>query len=180
MEIYERIRFLRKKELHLSQTEFGNRLGVSRSVIKNIELNTLARPEQKLSLIKLICKEFTVNEDWLLYGKEPMFSEPDVFNLNDFAKQHGATDLELEIIKAYFELEPDTRKALVEHFKSRLAPVIEELALTNTKPEKTTVEEAEEEYIKSRLALAKKTERFASSTIGESDKRNPSNKVSNQ
>ena len=73
MEVYERIRELRKNHLRLSQTDFGDRLGVSRSVIKNIELNALARPDQKLSLIKLICKEFSVNEDWLLNGNEPMF-----------------------------------------------------------------------------------------------------------
>ena len=54
MEVYERIRELRKKHLRLSQTGFGDKLGVSRSVIKNIELNALARPEQKVSLIKLL------------------------------------------------------------------------------------------------------------------------------
>ena len=72
MEVYERIRDLRKNYLHLSQAAFGEKLGVSRDVIKNIELNALARPEQKLSLIKLICKEFSVNEDWILNGTEPM------------------------------------------------------------------------------------------------------------
>ena len=54
MEIHERIKVLRKKYLKMSQTAFGERLGVSRSVINNIELNVLARPEQKLSLYKLI------------------------------------------------------------------------------------------------------------------------------
>ena len=68
MEMFERIRKLRKEYLHLSQEEFGKRLGVSRSVIANIELNMLARPEQKEPLIKLICKEFNVNEDWLRTG----------------------------------------------------------------------------------------------------------------
>ena len=66
MELYERIRELRKNYLHMSQTDFGERLGVSRSVIKNIELNALAKPDQKLSLLKLICKEFSVNEEWLI------------------------------------------------------------------------------------------------------------------
>lgn len=66
--MFERIRKLRKEQLHLSQEEFGKCLGVSRSVIANIELNTLARPEQKEPLIKLICKEFNVNEDWLRTG----------------------------------------------------------------------------------------------------------------
>lgn len=73
MEMYERIRELRKKELGLTQEEFGKALGVSRSVIKNIELNVLARPEQKEPLIKLICKEFDINEKWLRTGDGDMY-----------------------------------------------------------------------------------------------------------
>lgn len=53
MEMHDRIRELRKNHLNLSQEAFGERLGVSRSVINNIERNALARPEQKLSLIRL-------------------------------------------------------------------------------------------------------------------------------
>ena len=75
METYERIKELRKNVLKMSQTTFGERLGVSRSVIKNIELNALAKPEQKLSLLKLICKEFNVSEDWLLNGTGEMFAD---------------------------------------------------------------------------------------------------------
>lgn len=117
MEMYERIKDLRKNHLKLSQKAFGEQLGVSRSVINNIERNALARPDQKLSLIKLICREFSVNEDWLLYGNEPMFVEPDTFSLDEFVKQRGATDLELQIVKTYFDLDPDTRKMLVDHFR---------------------------------------------------------------
>lgn len=124
MEVYERIKLLRKKHLKMTQEDFGSRLGVSRDTIGNIELNRLARPDQKLSLIKLICKEFSVNEDWLLNGTEPMFVEPDTFSLDGFVKQRGATDLELQIIKTYFDLEPDTRKMLVEHFRKGLTTAI--------------------------------------------------------
>ena len=62
MELHERIKELRKNYLHLSQTEFGEKVGVSRSVINNIERNVLARPDHKLSLMKLICTKFNVNE----------------------------------------------------------------------------------------------------------------------
>lgn len=120
MELHERVRELRKKHLRLSQTAFGEKLGVSRDVIKNIELNTLARPEQKLSLIKLMSKEFNVNENWLLEGIEPMFIEPDTFSLDEFAKSRGVTQLELDILKTYFEIDPDIRKYLIEHFKRNL------------------------------------------------------------
>ena len=141
MEVYERIRELRKNHLHLSQTDFGDRLGVSRSVIKNIELNALARPDQKLSLIKLICKEFSVNEDWLLNGNEPMFVEPDTFSLDDFVKQRGATELEMQIIKTYFDLDAETREMLVEHFRKGLS-ASSPAAVEREK----TVEKVEEEY----------------------------------
>lgn len=146
MEVYERIRELRKNYLRLSQTDFGNRLGVSRSVIKNIELNALARPDQKLSLIKLICKEFSVNEDWLLNGNEPMFVEPDTFSLDEFMKQRGATELELRIVKTYFDLDPDTREMLVDHFRKGLAAPRAE-PIRNLATER---EAAEAAYIKSR------------------------------
>lgn len=121
MEVYERIKLLRKKHLKLTQEDFGNRLGVSRDTICNIELNRLARPDQKLSLIKLICKEFSVNDDWLLNGNEPKFVEPDTFSLDEFVKEHGVTDLELQILKTYFDLDPDTRGMLISHFKKGLS-----------------------------------------------------------
>lgn len=74
MEVYERIRILRKEVLKMSQEVFAERLGVSRSVIKNIELNALARPDQKLSLYKLICSEFNISEEWLLNGTGDMYA----------------------------------------------------------------------------------------------------------
>jgi DNA-binding XRE family transcriptional regulator len=127
LELYERIRLLRKDYLHMSQTEFGIKLGVSRSVIKNIELDALARPDQKLSLIKLMCKEFSVNEEWLLHGSMPMFVTPETFSLDQYLKERGCTALEMEIVKAYFELDFDTRQKVFDHFQARLSAAKEQL-----------------------------------------------------
>lgn len=127
LELYERIRLLRKDYLHMSQTEFGIKLGVSRSVIKNIELDALARPDQKLSLIKLMCKEFSVNEEWLLHGSMPMFVTPETFSLDQYLKERGCTALEMEIVKAYFELDMDTRQKVFDHFQARLSAAKERL-----------------------------------------------------
>ena len=74
METFERFREIRK-DLKLSQEEFGKRLGVSRSVIVNIECDRLKRPDQKESLYKLVCKEFNVNEEWLRTGNGSMYIE---------------------------------------------------------------------------------------------------------
>lgn len=68
----QRIRELRKNHLNLTQEQFGEKLGVSRTVIKNIELNHLARPEQKEPLLRLICSTFNVNYEWLKEGTGEM------------------------------------------------------------------------------------------------------------
>lgn len=120
MEMHERIKELRKKHLRMSQTAFGQKLGVNRDVINNIENNRLAKPEQKLSLIKLMCKEFSVSEEWLLNGTEPMFIEPDTFSLDQYAKERGASKLELAIVKAFFDLPKDVRSQMLEKLKSLL------------------------------------------------------------
>lgn len=135
MEMHDRIRELRKSYLHLSQTEFGEKLGVSRSVIKNIELDALARPDQKLSLIKLMCKEFSVSEEWLLNGSGPMFVQPETFSLDQYLKENGCTALEMEIVKAYFELDFDTRQKVFEHFRARLSAAVAADAGQQVEPE---------------------------------------------
>lgn len=73
MELHDRIKYLRKEVLKLSQEEFGKTLGVNRDVINNIERNRLKRPEQKDPVYKLICEKFNVSEDWLKDGVEPMY-----------------------------------------------------------------------------------------------------------
>lgn len=98
------------------------------------------------STIKSICMAFNVNEEWLRTGKEPMYVQEPSFNLDKFVKEHGGTDLELEALKAYFELDPDIRKMLVKHFKERLNASYNEL----TKPT-MTMKETEAECNKKNL-----------------------------
>lgn len=64
----ERIRQLRK-DLGLTQTEFGEKLGVSQDVIKNIEYN---KTEPKDNFINLMCRVFGVSETWLRTGEGVM------------------------------------------------------------------------------------------------------------
>lgn len=64
----ERIRFIRKN-LSLSQQEFGKQLGVSRDVICNLEYG---RVEPKEPFLTLLCNTFDINKDWLLTGEGDM------------------------------------------------------------------------------------------------------------
>lgn len=68
-----RIEQIRKNE-GLSRAAFGNRIGVSGDVINNLERG---RVEIKDHIIKLICREFNVNEEWLRNGTGEMFIEID-------------------------------------------------------------------------------------------------------
>lgn len=67
----ERIKQLRIF-FNLTQSAFGMRLGVSRDVINNLERG---RVEIKEHIIKLICVEFSVNEEWLRTGTGEMFKQ---------------------------------------------------------------------------------------------------------
>lgn len=160
--INERIRDFRKNVLHMSQSEFAAQLGMKQTSVSTFEKSggTVTDPT-----IKALCMAFNLNEDWVRNGAEPMYIQEPTFSLDEFVKQHGGTELELEAMKAYFELDPDIRKMLVKHFKERLTASREEPAT------QMTVEEAEAEYIKSRFSSAPKTMSFASNTINEDIKK---------
>lgn len=116
MEMHERIKELRKKYLHLSQTEFGEKLGVSRSVINNIERNVLARPDQKSSLIKLMCSTFNINEDWILNGSGAMFIETPNTAMAQLQKEYNLNDFSSNLILQYLKLDPDKRRIVQDFF----------------------------------------------------------------
>lgn len=69
----ERIRKLRK-HLDLTQQDFADRLSVKRGAIANYEVG---RNEPTDAVISLICREFSVREEWLRDGTGEMFIELD-------------------------------------------------------------------------------------------------------
>ena len=71
MSIHDRVKAVRKA-LNMSQTTFGEKLGVGIGVIKNIEY---ALVDPKEPFLTLVCDVFDVNPDWLLHGTGEMFLE---------------------------------------------------------------------------------------------------------
>lgn len=136
-----RIKKLRKT-LDLTQQEFAERIGSTQNVLANYEGG---RRNPSSSVINNICKTFNVNEDWLRTGQGEMFAQQDNFDLTAYAKQHGATELDIQIIKLYLELPENIRAAVVEHFRSGLQPNGASAVQTPTL-ERDTVESAEAFY----------------------------------
>ena len=67
----ERVKQLRKT-LDLTMEKFGEKIGVKKSAISLIESGKNSLTEQ---MIKAICREFDVDEEWLRNGTSSMFIE---------------------------------------------------------------------------------------------------------
>ncbi|MEY8326757.1 helix-turn-helix transcriptional regulator [Lachnospiraceae bacterium 54-11] len=69
--IAERLKKIRT-DLELNQIEFSKKIGVTNAHISRMEKGITIPSE---ALIKLICKEFCINEEWLKMGSGPMYIE---------------------------------------------------------------------------------------------------------
>lgn len=65
----ERVREARKS-LDLTLEKFGERLGVGKTAVSNIECGNRSLTDQ---MCKSICREFNISEDWLRDGTGDMF-----------------------------------------------------------------------------------------------------------
>ena len=101
-----------RQETGLSQQNFANRLGMSRDVIKNIELNLV---EPKEYVIKAICREFKINYLWLTKGEgeQRTLTPNDIFE--DVRKEFDLTDDDVKLLKLYCELSKQERKDLINY-----------------------------------------------------------------
>ena len=72
MEIHERIKYLRKDILKLTQQELSDSLKISRSNMGNIEIGRIAVTDR---VICDICEKFNINEEWLRTGNGNMYIE---------------------------------------------------------------------------------------------------------
>lgn len=149
MTVNERIRHFRKNILHINQRQFASDLGMAQTGVSSMEQDGATVTNRA---IKSICMAYNLNENWLRHGIEHMYIQEPTFSLDKFVKDHDGTDLELEAMKAYFELNPDIRKMLVKHFKERLTTVCNKSVEPITAIEKpaelaATVEEPTESTI---------------------------------
>lgn len=110
----ERIRVLRK-ELRLSQDEFGRHVGVSNTAISKLEKGERGLTEQ---MALSICREFRVNYFWLTEGKGEMFSGTPQTVVDEIAEDYGLDEIDKKIIEKYLDLSPDSRSFIKEYMKS--------------------------------------------------------------
>ena len=109
----ERLKLLRKT-LKLSQDAFAERIGMKGSSISLLESGGRNITEQ---VIKSICREFNVREEWLRNGEEPMFNSFPQTVLDELCEQYDLDTLDKQIVDIYISLPKQLRDSVKEHIK---------------------------------------------------------------
>ncbi len=111
----ERVRTLRK-ELSLTQSDFGKRVGVGKTAISKIEKNENSLTDR---MFNSICREFNVNEDWLRSGDGDMFLpfEDDVAEMVSqlLEVSNPFYDLILDMMVSFNELDDKGKQAICDY-----------------------------------------------------------------
>lgn len=149
----ERIKEIRKS-LKMTMERFGERLGVTKTAISNIEKSNRNVTEQ---MRKAICREFNVNEEWLRTGNGEMFvqlSQDDetAHIVQDMLGSNTGSfyNIILEIAKSYKKLSSTSQKALDELADNLLSSLADEERFMTIEDYKNecpkTLEELEQLY----------------------------------
>lgn len=102
----ERLKALRK-ELHLTQQEFADKIGIQRSTYAKYEIGASSPIDV---VVTLICKTCNVNEEWLRNGSGEMFIQRDPFDevykmVNEMLWDESS-DLKRRLVTAILWLSP--------------------------------------------------------------------------
>lgn len=143
-----RIREIREM-LKLSRSAFGKRIGVSGDVINNLERG---RSEVKEPMIKLICSEFSINENWLRYGKGNIKNESPSEIMEQLRDEFNLDDFEYNIVYEYLKLDSDSRKVFRDFFQ-KISSMDKATEPVYSTPEETVEERINREVAEYRADL---------------------------
>ena len=90
----ERVREIRKT-LNLTLDKFGEKLGVGKAALSRIENGSNNVTDQ---MLKSICREFNVREEWLRTGELPMFVQ---MNRDERVALGQLTPAEWDLVKKF-------------------------------------------------------------------------------
>ena len=115
----ERIKQIRKGK-DISQEEFGNKIGITRSSVSLLESGRNNPSEQT---IKLICQEFSVNELWLRSGQgnpDEKLEGEERYALNIGKLQNTDNETVMRWVNAIAETNPELLEDIEKFFMTLL------------------------------------------------------------
>ena len=108
MSINQRIRILRK-ELGLSQGDFGKRIGLKQGAVSKIEQEGSTVIDQN---IRLICTTFGVSERWLREGAGDMLAQTRDDYVRAFAERCHLGEAFIQVMKNFLALSEEDRATM--------------------------------------------------------------------
>lgn len=115
-DIQDRIKYLRENILNIKQIKMSLALGLKQGSLSDIERKKTKTVTDRV--INDICREYSINENWLRYGNGDIYINDDSISLDDYARKQELNDLEIDIIKAYISLDHETRTKVLDKFKT--------------------------------------------------------------
>lgn len=115
----ERVKEIRK-ELDLTLEKFGEKLGVTKVAISNIEKGNRNLTDQ---MAKSICREYNVNYDYLMYGEGEMFDNLPQTIVDELCVQYGLNDFDKALVEMYVSLPAGSRERIKEYMKQLVKKV---------------------------------------------------------
>lgn len=115
----ERVKEIRKT-LNLTMEKFGEKLGVGKTAISNIESGNRNLTDQ---MSKSICREYNVNYDYLMYGDGEMFDELPQTIVDEMCVQYGLSDFDKALVEMYIHLSEEDRLHIKEYIKQLIKKV---------------------------------------------------------
>lgn len=108
----ERIKMIRNNA-KLTQQDFADRIGIKRNTVALYESGNCGVSD---AVIKLICREFSVHEQWLRTGEGEMYDLPEdrtAAIVADLLDRNSPTyDLILNVLDRYQQLDPVSREVI--------------------------------------------------------------------
>lgn len=108
----ERIKEIRKS-LGMTQSTFASKIGLSRNYIAQLEIGTRIPPDRTISDI---CREFSINEQWLRTGEGDMYvlveDETAAVVASLLEENNPLFDLIVKIVREYNKLDDKSRQVM--------------------------------------------------------------------
>ena len=143
----ERIKEIRTA-LGLTLEKFGDKLGVTKVAISNIEKGNRNLTEQ---MIKAICREYNVNYDYIIYGTGEKFNDLPQTILDELCAQYDLDELDRQIVDIYISLPKQLRDSVKEHIRKTYFKEINKKNSSSEKPIQSRAAHANPEATKEQM-----------------------------
>ena len=113
MTINERVKYIRNS-INLTQEEFGEKLTVAQTYLSQIENGDRDVTEK---ILKLICLQYNVNENWLRTGEGEIFNKERENKICELLNEYDLGIYGKKILEIYLSLDINQKKVINDFLK---------------------------------------------------------------